>query len=57
MSNDFCNYKKSQEMIRQYYHSVEELVKYSDLKLLVDDDVSLYDFDEADKRFIVLGKM
>jgi predicted TPR repeat methyltransferase len=50
-------YKKSQETIRQYYHSVEELVKYSDLKLLVDDDMSLYDFDEADKRFIVLGKM
>jgi len=50
-------YKKSQETIRQYYHSVEELVKYSGLKLLCDDDVSLYDFDEADKRFVVLGKM
>ena len=49
-------YKKSQETIRQYYHSVEELVKYSGLKLLCDDDVSLYDFDEADKRFVVLGK-
>jgi len=49
-------YIKSQETIRQYYHSVEELVKYSGLKLLADDDVSLYDFDEADKRFIVLGK-
>ena len=49
-------YIKSQETIRQYYHSIEELVKNSGLKLLVDDDVNLYDFDEADKRFIVLGK-
>ena len=49
-------YIKSQETIKQYYHSVEELVKYSGLKLLADDDVSLYDFDEADKCFIVLGK-
>ena len=49
-------YKKSQETIRQYYHSVEELVKYSGLELIANDDVDLYDFDEADKRFIVLGK-
>jgi len=49
-------FRKSQEMIKQYYHSVENLVKYADLELLVNDDVSLYDFDEADKRFIVLGK-
>jgi len=49
-------YSKSQETIKQYYHSVEELVTYSGLELLTDDDVNLYDFDEADKRFIVLGK-
>ena len=49
-------YSKSQETIRQYYYTVEELVKYSGLTLLVDDEVSLYEFDEADKRFIVLGK-
>ena len=49
-------YKKSQETIRQYYHSVDTLVEYSGLELVVDDDVSLYDFDEADKRFVVLGK-
>jgi len=49
-------YKKSQETIKQYYHSVEELVKYSGLELIVNDDVNLYDFDEADKCFIVLGK-
>ena len=49
-------YSKSQEIIKQYYHSVEELVTYSGLELLTDDDVNLYDFDEADKRFIVLGK-
>jgi len=50
-------YKKSQEMIKQYYYSVEELVKYSGLELIANDDVNLYDFDEADKRFVVLGKM
>jgi len=50
-------YIKSQETIRQYYHSVEELVEYSGLKLIENDAVNLYDFNEADKRFIVLGKM
>jgi predicted TPR repeat methyltransferase len=50
-------YKKSQETIKQYYHSVEELVDYSALELIANDDVNLYDFDEADKHFIVLGKM
>jgi predicted TPR repeat methyltransferase len=48
---------KSQETIKQYYHSVEQVVKYSGLELVVDDEVSLYDFDEADKRFIVLKKV
>jgi predicted TPR repeat methyltransferase len=50
-------YKKSQETIKQYYHSVEELVNYSGLSLIANDDVNLYDFDEADKCFVVLGKM
>ena len=49
-------YKKSQETIKQYYHSVEELVNYSGLSLIANDDVNLYDFDEADKCFVVLGK-
>jgi len=52
---DAC-FTKSQEQIKQYYHSVEEIVKLSGLELLVNDDVSLYGFEEADKRFIVLGK-
>lgn len=47
---------KSQEEIKQYYHSVEDIVKYSGLELLVNDAVSLYKFDEADKHFIVLRK-
>jgi predicted TPR repeat methyltransferase len=49
-------YIKSQETIKQYYHRVEELVQYSGLELIANDDVNLYDFDEADKCFIVLGK-
>jgi len=48
---------KSQEQIRQYYHSVEEIVQFSGLELLVNDEVNLYEFDEADKRFVVLGKV
>jgi SAM-dependent methyltransferase len=53
---DGC-FTKSQEQVKQYYHSVEEIVQLSGLELLVNDDVSLYGFEEADKRFIVLGKV
>jgi len=49
-------YKKSQETIRQYYHTVENIVKYSGLELLVNDDVNLYELEESDKRFVVLKK-
>ncbi len=49
-------FKKSQETINQYYHRVDDLVKLSGLKLLNDDEVNLYGLEEADKRFIVLGK-
>ncbi len=49
-------FKKSQETINQYYHTLDDLVKLSGLELLLDDEVNLYDLEEADKRFIVLGK-
>lgn len=49
-------YKKSQETIKQYYHSVEELVKLSGLELLLSDDVNLYGLEEADKVFVVFTK-
>jgi len=48
---------KSQETIRQYYHSVEALVQYSSLALIANDEVCLYDLDEADKRFVVFRKV
>jgi len=51
------HYSKSQETIKQYYHSVEDIVKYSGLELLASDDVNLYELEEADKRFVVLKKM
>jgi len=51
-----ASYIKSQETIRQYYHAVDELVRYSGLELLVSDEVSLYELDEPDKRFVVLRK-
>ncbi len=50
-------YNKSQETIKQYYHNVEELVKYSGLELVETDDVNLYGLDEADKVFVVLRKV
>lgn len=50
-------YKKSQETIRQYYHTVEELVSYSGLSLVLSDDVDLYELEEADKCFVVLQKV
>lgn len=50
-------YTKSQETIRQYYHTLEDIIKLSGLVLVSDDAVNLYDFDEADKRFVVLQKV
>jgi len=50
-------YKKLQETIKQYYHSIEDIVKQSGLELLANDDVELYELEEADKRFIVLKKL
>ncbi|NOR56325.1 MAG: methyltransferase domain-containing protein [Sulfurovum sp.] len=49
-------FKKSQEVIKQYYHTVDDLVKLSGLELMLDDEVNLYELEEADKRFIVLGR-
>ena len=53
--SDGC-FDKSQEEIKQYYYSIEDIVKYSGLVLLVNDDVSLYDFEESDKAFLALRK-
>lgn len=50
-------FQKSQETIRQYYHTVGEIEKLSGMELVQSDDVNLYGFDEADKRFLVLRKV
>ena len=50
------SFKKSQETIKQYYHTVEEIVALSGLELLVDDEVNLYGLESADKKFLVLKK-
>ncbi|HHO65591.1 MAG TPA: class I SAM-dependent methyltransferase [Epsilonproteobacteria bacterium] len=52
---DHC-FKKSQETIRQYYHTVEDIVTFSGLELLVDDEINLYGLESADKKFLVLKK-
>jgi len=49
-------FKKSQEIIKQYYHTVDDIVTLSGLELLVNDDVNLYEFESADKKFLVLKK-
>jgi len=48
---------KSQETIRQYYHSVEKLVELSGLELVLSDEVNLYELEESDKVFVVLKKV
>ena len=50
-------FKKSQETIRQYYHTVDDLVKYSGFELVVSDEVNLYELEESDKKFVVLKKV
>jgi len=50
-------FKKSKEIISQYYHTVDELVKYSRLELVESDDVNLYGLEKSDKLFVVLKKM
>jgi predicted TPR repeat methyltransferase len=47
-------FKKSQETIRQYYHTVEDIVRLSGLELLANDEANLYGLEEVDKRFLVL---
>jgi predicted TPR repeat methyltransferase len=50
-------FKKSKEIIKQYFHTVDEIVKYSALELVISDDVNLYGLDEQDKVFVVLKKV
>ncbi len=53
---DEC-FKKSQEIIKQYYHTMDDIVKLSGLELLVSDDVNLYELEFSDKKFLVLKKV
>ena len=45
-------FKKSQETIKQYYHTVEEITELSGLELMTQDEVDLYELEEADKIFL-----
>ena len=53
---DENSFIKSQETIKQYYHAIDEIVQFSGLELVANDEVKLYDLDEADKVFLVLRK-
>ena len=50
-------FKKSQETIKQYYHTVNEISALSGLNLLSSDEVTLYEMEEADKSFLVFQKV
>ena len=49
-------FKKSQETIKQYYHTIGDIVMLSGMELIQSDDVNLYGYDKADKAFLVLKK-
>ena len=49
-------FQKLQETIRQYYHTIEDIVTLSGLQLIIEDEVSLYGMENADKKFLVLQK-
>ena len=49
-------FTKSQETIRQYYHTVDEVIMLSGMESVQRDDVNLYGFEKADKVFLVLKK-
>ncbi len=50
-------YQRTSQTIEQFYHTTEDLVNASGMQLVADESLSLYGFDEADKRFIVLQKV
>jgi hypothetical protein len=49
-------FKKSQETIRQYYHTVEEVARSFGLELIVHEEINLYGLEDADKVFVILQK-
>ena len=53
---DTC-YRRTLQTIEQFYHTTEDLLKASGMQLVADEPLSLYGFEEADKRFIVLQKV
>ena len=51
-----CLFQKSQETIRQYLHTIEEIGSHLGLTLLSQDEVFLYEEEESDKLFLVFIK-
>jgi len=49
-------YKKSTQAIHQFYHTIDRLLEASGMTLVVDQELSLYGLEEADKRFVILQK-
>ncbi len=49
-------YTRTSQTIEQFYHTTEALVNASGMTLIADEPLSLYGFEEADKRFVILQK-
>ncbi len=49
-------YRRTSQTIEQFYHTVNDLLKASRMRLVADEPLSLYGFEEADKRFVVMQK-
>ncbi len=50
-------YGKEQKILHQTYHEISEIVTCSGMELIVDQELSLYGLEEADKVFVVLKKV
>ncbi len=48
-----CYKRKSGEIV-QYYHSIDKILKITDMKLVSIDEITLYDSDEVEKFIITL---
>jgi SAM-dependent methyltransferase len=49
-------YYKSSQRINQFYHPIEAIAKASGMQVVVEQAISLYGLDQADKYFVILQK-
>jgi len=49
-------YERSTQMVRQFYHSIEDLIQKSGMKPISTEEIFLYGFDKADKLIVIFRK-